>query len=308
MTTSVTVWTGKDWEARIQLLLKTRYPEGEYIEVPDKHQGDLGLEGFTRAGTAFQAYAPDGVPSTKALYENQRDKITADLSKLSKYEPQVQALLGTITLRRWLLVTPRHESKDLVTHCRKKEAELRNAGLPFIDPGFEVSVVDEDFFAAERAKLATYGAIAIRTVPDPAERDDAGRPLAAQASTLETIAEKARSHPHISTPEAVDSFVAEVAVWLVEGQNLLDKLEEEAPELHEQLTTLKASFERRVAMNCRLHAYGDDPLSTVLDCYDGVLAKEFGMMAHSTRSHIVNEAVADWLARCPLVLSGRSRD
>jgi len=56
-------------------LLKRHHGHTNYQEVPAKHGGDLGLEGFSTNGCAYQCYAAQGYRDTNSLYEAQRDKM-----------------------------------------------------------------------------------------------------------------------------------------------------------------------------------------------------------------------------------------
>lgn len=72
---SIQTWSGEEWENFIQRLLKRHHGHTNYQEVPAKHGGDLGLEGFSTNGCASQCYAAQGYRDTNSLYEAQRDKM-----------------------------------------------------------------------------------------------------------------------------------------------------------------------------------------------------------------------------------------
>ncbi|HIJ55017.1 MAG TPA: hypothetical protein HPQ03_02720 [Deltaproteobacteria bacterium] len=73
---------GDAWEKYCQKLLKLKY--NDYQEVPARYAGDLGVEGFTHTGIAFQCYCQDGEPISDELYEKQRDKVTKDIKGRNK--------------------------------------------------------------------------------------------------------------------------------------------------------------------------------------------------------------------------------
>ena len=78
---------GDAWEKYCQKLLKLKY--NDYQEVPARYAGDLGVEGFTHTGIAFQCYCQDGEPISDELYEKQRDKVTRDIKGRNKQPSKV---------------------------------------------------------------------------------------------------------------------------------------------------------------------------------------------------------------------------
>ena len=63
---------GNSWDEFCQQCLKIKYKE-DYQEIPAFFNGDLGIEGFTRDGLAFQCYCPSENYEQKELYEHQRN-------------------------------------------------------------------------------------------------------------------------------------------------------------------------------------------------------------------------------------------
>ena len=60
---------GNEWQQLICRLLIHRYGL-QFEMVPDGHGGDLGIEGFSRDGCAYQCYAPDEPISVAERYIN----------------------------------------------------------------------------------------------------------------------------------------------------------------------------------------------------------------------------------------------
>jgi hypothetical protein len=110
------------------MLLAMHYPVGELVEVPDRDKGDYGIEAFARDGCAFQCYAAEEPLTVQQLYAKQRAKMARDLKKLVDNRSGLMAILGSVRIRRWLFLVPRHDSKELVAHAARKEAELRAGG------------------------------------------------------------------------------------------------------------------------------------------------------------------------------------
>jgi len=151
-------WDSYDWEEHCRILLRLRYGV-DFVPVPDKTGGDGGLDGFVRReAVAWQFYAPEDEPlSPTKRYERQRDKITKDIQKLRKYEQRVLQILGDLVLSDWVLLTPIHESADLIVHCNEKAQVARSWALPFLTSNFNISVQDLSDFSPEHARSQENG-------------------------------------------------------------------------------------------------------------------------------------------------------
>lgn len=111
-------WNGDDWQEHVARLLRARYNEpGFYQEIPSRDKGDLGLEGFSRDGICYQCYAPEPPFTIATLYEKQRAKITSDVGKFVANGNRLSGVLGSIKVKRWLLVVPYFYSPKLLEHC-----------------------------------------------------------------------------------------------------------------------------------------------------------------------------------------------
>src|SRR3546814_5037334 len=78
--------------------------------------------------------------------DRQKAKITTDLKKLIAGASEVSKLLLSKPLKKWILLVPVHDSKDVNMHCAKKTADLRGMDLALLDPDFEVCVHDQKQF------------------------------------------------------------------------------------------------------------------------------------------------------------------
>lgn len=73
---------GDSWEELCQSCYRIKYQVEHYMEVPATYRGDAGIEGFTQTGVVNQCYCHEKKFSDNELYENQRDKMTKDITKL----------------------------------------------------------------------------------------------------------------------------------------------------------------------------------------------------------------------------------
>src|SRR4051794_37169387 len=104
-------WDGEGWQRHINLLLGLRFSPWSYQPIPDRVDGDYGLEGFSSDGVAFQCYAAEEPLSVEMLTEKQRDKITRDINKLCDNHQLLAGILGGVRIHTWVLMVPRYDDK-----------------------------------------------------------------------------------------------------------------------------------------------------------------------------------------------------
>ncbi|MGD0953090.1 MAG: hypothetical protein ABR985_11985 [Methanotrichaceae archaeon] len=147
---------GDQWEKYCQILLRLRYPD--YQQVPSRFGGDYGIEGFTCSGLTFQCYCPEEDPGGIDLYNKQRDKITDDINKLIKNASAISSL-GAGTIQEWHFLTPDFNHKQLLSHCRVKEAEVLSQNLKMVHSEFRIYIKTEDDYIPERQIYIGTGSI-----------------------------------------------------------------------------------------------------------------------------------------------------
>src|SRR5436305_8600583 len=114
------IWSGDEWQEHVLLLLKRHYGPGEFQEVPDTDQGDAGLEGFSNDGCAYQCYAPEEPLTLQQRAEKHKRKIYKDIQKFVKNQAVLLALIGSVKIKRWILVVPRIDSKEVIGYAEKQ--------------------------------------------------------------------------------------------------------------------------------------------------------------------------------------------
>jgi hypothetical protein len=261
------IWTGDEWDAHVQLLLKHHYGPDQYQHVPSRGGGDHGIEGFARDGTAYQCYSAEGILTTKQLYEKQRNKITADLRKFARNRAALTALFGTTSIRTWLLVVPEFRSAALRAHANSKAAEICALGLPYVDPSFQVGIVTDDHFS----------------------------------SLLDALVAKVDRMPTIADPTQRDRFIAVMVEGYERGQFATGFLRMNFPDLYERLVQCKSARERLVELDCVATAtVPTEVLRRALSDLERDFREALPNLDPSAIADLVREAVADWLMRCPL--------
>ncbi len=147
-------WSGAEWEQHVKRLLRLRHPDGDFVEVPARDRGDGGIEGFSRSrGIAYQCYAPEEPLSTAQLRDKIQEKIGRDTGKFVGNREILGALFQNTRIAHWILVVPRHVSRETVEYAEGKTREVRNRKLPYATDDFAITVETEAAFETELRRL-----------------------------------------------------------------------------------------------------------------------------------------------------------
>ncbi|MEQ8460621.1 MAG: hypothetical protein RLO52_10770 [Sandaracinaceae bacterium] len=295
------VWDGKEWERHVHSLLVLHHRDkgDDYQPVPDTHGGDLGIEGFSRtARTVYQSYAPQEPLSVSQRYEKHRVKITTDIGKFVRNEKEIAATLGdAVRIRSWVLVVPVHDSKQLVKHATKKQAEVRSKKCCHIDSrNFQVLIKDHSAFPLEEAALAASGAKKIALSPPP-DQGAAERDLAEAGALVARATDKLEGR----IASGVDDIVRDLLLAFFRAENILADIRESYPELSSRIRDFDVGFEYRVQTESIL-SVGEPRkrLGDVLDLYRTRLSEVLPNLPGTHMELMVTGKVGDLLGRCPL--------
>ena len=293
-----TVWEGEDWQDYCDALFGQRHAPAGYQRVPDKHAGDLGLEGFSVDGTGcgYQCFASQA-EGVRARYESQRDKMTADLRKLGAYRDRLEKLLGEHRIQKWIFVVPVHDSKQLVAHARTKEVELRGNGLPFLADNFTIVVQTEEDFVREKAALDVAGASTVGTVPEAVDAEAIERLRHDEAEQVQTMDRKLAK---VADPAAVIDTRERLLRAAVDGGNIREHLRRSHPQTNERVER-QVAIERRDVLAER--DFGNMHSGTVLDVQRRLehrLNDKVPGLGDDQSSRLAHSVVARWFMDCPI--------
>lgn len=297
MKTSVGQMDGDMWEEYCQKILRLRYED--YQEVPAQFGGDYGIEGFTRSGIVFQCYCPYEDPSGRDLYEKQRDKITSDIKKLVKNASAISAL-GAGTIREWYFLTPRYNSRYLLSHCRTKESEVQSKNLETVQSGFKILLKDEDAYIPERQTYLGTSEHRIQPSGEEPPREELEKLLTSDNEIVLNINTKLKKVA-LASDQRENLIIQSVRGYIV-GKYELQILNEKFPSTYESVVQLKSATESQLPM--RMLSCSDNHgtiLHKILQEYEGKLSTDFsGSLSSALITRLSTEAISDWLGRCPL--------
>lgn len=298
MRTSLGELQREQWEQYACSLLAIRY-RASFQRVPARFGGDLGIDGFTLDGMLFQCYCPDGNPTGRDLYDGQRDKITSDIRKLIRNVKRVAGLVPAV-ITEWHFVTPYYESRELISHCRKKEGQVRREMHPAIRDDFRILLQCEDDFIPERQVYVGSSGLRLQpsaAVPDP---DDIIELRESGSSIVSSIERKVRRMD--IAPQTRTRLVLNLITNYVIGQDELETLDSKLPRTYMAVTQLKAAIEAQLPIRVAAVEGGHGTvLRGILTEYEEKLESQFSeALSSALISHLSSEAISDWLGRCPL--------
>ncbi|WP_126388902.1 hypothetical protein [Pseudanabaena sp. ABRG5-3] len=292
-------YEGEEWEAYIQLLLKRHY-KLNYQEVPAKHKGDFGIEGYSSCGAVFQCYATEAY-ETNQRYEAQRDKITTDIGKFIKNKAEFIKLFGNTVINRWILIVPVFDSALLAQHASKKAKEVLDLNLPYVSNDFKILIVRDDHFAKERNELANVGVIDI-DVPD-AEINSENREewLNLNDGLVKNLDTKGQKILSLAPDDKLESFKRLIIDQYLSGQNLLNQLSNNYPDLYASLSNYKLTYEKELFMTSLINdAPSNQFFSKTHKEYEQNIKNVTPNLSSTIIKKLSLEAISDWLMRCPL--------
>lgn len=294
------MWSGEEWQHYILLLLKRKYGP-EFVEIPDVDMGDYGLEGFSRNGYAYQCYAAENPLTSSILYERQRDKITRDIEKFIKNSDKLVEIFGPTKISHWVFVVPRWDTKKLLRHTEKKAQELRALNLPHVADEFFVDIVDDSYFAVEREQILGVGIAKTKIDPDAIPTSVYSNFLNDHNELIENLERKIESMYPLRSRGYKEKLKKNFITNYINGQNVLDQLNSDYPELYLKALSKKDGREAFLETECLTSICKPaEMFNETVDKYLQELSDEFVGLEESTIKRLVHEAISDWLLRCPL--------
>lgn len=294
------IWSPKEWEAHTNNLLRERYTSTNYIPIPDQHNGDGGIEGFSMDGNAYQMYCPENSVIMSKLYEDQRDKMTRDIGKFIKNTDKMKGFFGDIKIKRWILVVPKHKTKEIVTHATKKTGEVKKANLDYVDnKDFRVLVWDLDEFKKEEASLLAAGIATLKLEPINVPENKVEYFQGESPVFTENMIRKLGTLN--SNPNVVKRGQETLTRNAIISQNMMSELKQDYAEYYEKITSTTV----KRAEQLHIEEMDSDPDKQKISYQTKTLEAQLQSSCKLHRDNIdiiAKGTVADWLMNCTLGL------
>lgn len=306
-------YNGVSWEEHCQTFLKMKYEIQGYQEMTAHTNGDLGIEGFTRNGIAFQCYCPDEEYDSTKLYGHQRDKVTTDLKKLKKFKSQLLKFLQGVKIKKWIFLTPTITNKALIAHCHEKAVEYRNDATmkDLLDDSFDVLAHDEKYYGKEiiQAKQILNEKININ-VPIPNEEVIINWKQCETASIAILDRKIGNLFNHLDDFKKTKNTNIYIDLQVrnyIKGQEILNHMQQTYSSAYEKQVRIKSSIGSHLEAEVLLtDLTPKELLNDTLEKYKSALKGEnfHDIFEFSVYNDLCHEAIASWLIDCPLDFGG----
>jgi hypothetical protein len=301
MTNWVDDLAGDDWQEYCGSLLRYRYEPVNVQAVPAV-QGDLGIDYWIRgSGDIYQCYGTEFGDSVKERLRLQKEKLGDEGRTLSRCADRIAAMIAPAKCRRYILLVPRYDSKELLEYAARKTAEIRAAKLAFCASDFEIAVQSLEDFGAERLKMQRAGLAVPRLMQGDLDGQTVHDWLTDNGELARTMREKIEAMHMSRTPEQIDSLVNEEVANYLTSEDALTTLQLRYPDLYERTRRVITTRRRRLrAIGGRTGAVPRDTLVTELDSLAKALSEPPVGIDDGDAMVLSTGTVAKWLADCTL--------
>jgi hypothetical protein len=293
-------WDPDEWETHAVAMLCHHFGVDKVVPVPDDDQGDRGLDAFTVDGIGYQCYAPEGeplAPSKRAVL--QKGKITTDLKKLDTNREKLPAILGTVHLHTWVLLTPEHKSAAVIEHCNTKAAEVLTWGLEFIEPGFKVQIHSTETYLKAHAFITQteeYGSF----LTAPPDYEVIGADFGAVTSPqIETMDGKLAKLAGLKDDARRRTHRALLLERQLGGDVVLDRIRDRAPDVASHYDSMMDAARAEMIFA----AVSAQPATEYYQDVRTSLVERFRRdpyLSEENAEFFADKCITDWLEQCPL--------
>jgi len=292
-------WDGNDWEEHVLRLLQDMHGPENIQPVPAKHKGDCGIDYFcVSKSIVYQCYACEEPVDVQTRAEKQRDKITADIGKFCDPTKGAAQVLTTHRVKRWILVVPCHDSREVVAHANKKSDEVRLKSLAHADADFQILVHDLAMFDPDSIARRNAVRARIRPVFAAVTSEEIADFNRADSSLEGNLRRKLSAR--ISDAGEMDDAVIEALRASMESGNAIEALRQIVPEAYEQIERLKSERLRRLRGGAGRNS--GDRLDAEINDLKAKLIEAVPNLDPGVAETVCFGSVSEWLMRCPLRL------
>lgn len=291
---------GKPWQEYVDSLLNIHYSRlgGVYQRVPAKGQGDAGLEGFSNCGHGYQSYSDEGSLTHKDRTKKQKDKITRDLKKLESNQQFWIDTLQGVKLRRWSLVVPCLDDKEVIQHARKKANELVAKKLQFITDDFQAFVETADAFPIARAEISEPALVSKILSPKPVTDQHVNELEAKEPDFVKNLDYKlTQAAPNDDPKESRLDYLR----WHLKCSNYLEDLRQKFPLHWEAIDKLATTLSAAIQTKQRSDTTpAPEKLIKVEEDMEKRLKDSLSFLTDDERMMLAWGHIARWMGECSL--------
>ena len=237
------------------------------------------------------------------IYEKQRDKITTDLNKLSKYQDHLESRLGSTKIAQWIFVTPDIIDNDLLAHAEKKTKEFLEKKLTILSNNFIVLVKDGDFFASEIAHIHTVNGkkLIFDSTSKPLDFFDQETDLVDYQNNIKRKNKFRCDYNNGKNIEKLNRLNELTIKKWFDGESVIKKIERDAPKIYYDLTRVINQYEDEVSeLSLSWSGDANNLVDRVKDNLFLRIKDEIPSVSATDQRKIADHMVSKWIALCPL--------
>lgn len=290
------LWDAFEWQNFSTKIVQLRHGAQNVQTVPDKVDGDAGLEFFTTDGCLYQCYAPQEAFEPGKSASAMKSKATQDLKKLWKYQEKIQGIVGNLSFNRWILLCPFFDDKDVLRHVSRKVTELKCNTLSFAEDDFVGVVHSQENFSAEIQQLRSRNA----GLPLIIRRPTDGEVEDAKSELLVKVEDKLRRGYPNDTAERREKRGLSYIRSSIMRSNFAEQLRNEYPDVWDAWFQAVALEEERLEMMGPVGGPANELLARELERIESKLTQALSTLAPNAISTLANGQIGAWLIDCPL--------
>jgi len=291
-------WDPDDWEAFSLSLLHSRHGTLNVQKVPATHKGDLGVDFYCTSDLViYQCYSVEEPVDIGVRATRQKNKITTDLKKVIDGAVEISKLFFNIPVRKWVLLVPLHDSKEVNLHCATKTSEARKLAPSHLHSGFEVCVNDQGSFPGAALNTAMASLTNVSLSVQPPTQLELDNWQAGSPNFLANATKKLSKR----NPADVQATVTNGVELFLKGNALVDALRSRAPDLHERVVgAISARSKRLGYVGPQGGPMPSNIMATELDTLTNAIRDAAPTLSLANAEEIALGTLSDWIMRCPL--------
>jgi len=224
---------GNLWEGFCERMLSYEFGWKNFTSVPHADRGDHGIEFFTNCGVIFQCYYPSPSFSMQEHKKNVQKKINDDLKKLSKYELEIEKMLGSTKISLWVLLIPEVRTKELLKYIKSKEKQLKS--LAFSSPnGIKIKIETDNAFPSASLYSRRYIGKEINIPIRDVEQDSTEVWKSDNSDFFDNICRKTKK----VTVNDVDRLRSTIIKQYMQIEEMLDGYRDQFPDLYNEVNAI----------------------------------------------------------------------
>ncbi|MFD2046612.1 hypothetical protein ACFSTA_20335 [Ornithinibacillus salinisoli] len=307
---------GESWEKLCNSCYRNKYQDEHFTEIPAVHNGDAGIEGFTRTGRVYQCYCPEREYSDDELHNHLRDKMTKDINKLIslKYAERLKEL-GVPRIKEWHFVIPQYKDSRILKHAETKRKEVleikkeQPKNYEYIDDEFVIIIKQAEDLKVELSRIIRTSlsdmklnlAIYHTSSPDWSKCDsEKVSNIKRKVKAIMGGVDESDSDYNDIVDTYIDSYI--------KGIEILRVLRVSFAEVYEDIYILEQSYKKQVSLKTKMNT--DSSINArlfneILDDFQSKLEQQFTYLNTASVMELKIDLISGWLADCSMEFRSR---